>query len=670
MKKTAKHKYAMIGFIYLLGLICASFLESTACFLLFLVSGLVFLFMKRKRNDFTVVCIGVISVSFLVMGFYGRFYVEKAYMLDGKTSTVEGTVTEVLAPDNDTVLLTVSGTADGTPVSFTLFASDTGIKTGDRIKFSAKFIKLTDNAEFSQVRYYYSKGIFLRAYPRGEIEIVSGSFNLYHVVSALSDYFKGQTDRVLDGDESGIIKALFFGDKSSLSEELSVSVKRSGISHLTAVSGTHLTLIIHLIAMVFSKVIKRKSLLSTVLFILIVIFLMMFFGMTASVMRSGFMLSAVYGAQLFRRRPKIVNSVGVALLFILIPSPYACCDIGLWMSVLGTLGVSVVSDRVNLFLRKRLSKRPGKELVAAVCAFMCTLPVGMFAFGGISLVSFFTGIITVPLFSAILILVLLSVLSLGLLSYPLLLAAGVTAKVMNKIILFMGNLRYAYIETDESLTALFAVLFITAFSATLITSRKIRYIIRLTAFSAAALVMSALITEIIEFNNIKISVYSDGNNPLVAVEDKKGISFYTISDSIGVKKKITECSAGKNKSFLCVAGSTENNTDVFSDSEFLSCHFPDFPPASYDIGGEYTAEIKDNVIILYIRGITVAVLPIEDASPSHIGIYGGYSKSSANKGNSATILCDKRFYNCNDEINAYYNKTEIIINGDGKYYIK
>jgi len=418
--------------------------------------------------------------------------------------------------------------------------------------------------------------------------------------------------------------------------------------------------------MAFSKLIKRKTKVMSVCFIGCVIFLMMFFGMTASVMRSGFMLCLVYSAQLFNRRSNVLNSVGAALILILLPAPYACRDIGLWLSVLGTLGVSVVSSAVNAFIRNKFRKNINRELVAGVCAFMCTMPIGALCFGGISLVSFLTGIIVAPLFSVILILVLLSVLSLGIFSQPLMLAAGIVAKLMNAVVNFIGGFRYAYIEIADETLLMFFVLLAFALLATLAVSRRKRYIVRLIAASFVTVAIAPLAVEIISFNNIRLSVYSDGQGGLLTVEDKNGVSFFTLSDSSRICGKIEEYSVGKNKCLLCVADITENNSDIDTGG-FIKTHLPLSPETEYDINNEYTARISDNGILLNIRGIKVALLPINSADECDIGIYCGYKKELENKGNLATILCDKRFYNSEDKLNAYYYETEIVINEEGMY---
>jgi len=670
MNKTAKHKYSIIGFIYLFGLICASFLDSIVCFIIFVSLGLLYLTANKLRIGFLRLHILFTAAAFLVMGFYGRFYVEESHKLIGRELTVEGMVTEVLSPDNDTVMLTVSGNTEGTPVSFTLFTMDKGIRAGDRVSFSARFSKLTDSAEFSQTGYYYSKGIFLRAYVNGEINILSSSVTPSSFISGISDYFKNEIDMVLSGDEGGILKAIFFGDKSGLSDKLSVSVKRAGVSHLIAVSGMHLTLIVHFIAIIFSRFIKRKSPLIHIAFILFVVFLMFFFGMTVSVMRSGLMLAAVYGSGLFRRRTDILSSISAALLIILIPAPYACRDIGLWLSVLGTLGVGKFGPMTAAYIQNKLNKRVNGTLISSLCAFLFTFPVGAFCFGGVSLFSVFTGIIISPLFAAILTLVLISVMSAGVLSYPLLYISGFIAKIMNTVILLIGGLDFAYARIDNESFMMFTALFLLSLMATLFVSRKIRYIVRLGLVSFVTLVMSVLITEITGFDNIELSLYSDGTNALVTVEDKKGVSFFTLSDSPRITKKISELSVGRNAVFLCIADSTHNNSDIVLSADYHTVHLPDYPAAEYSVNGEYTAKVSENGIILSVRGIDIGLSDIGSDELSDIRIYNGYKKDFSEKENSATILADKRFYNCEENLNAYYKEIVIVINDEGAYALK
>ena len=157
MKVTAKHKYATIGFIYLFGLICASFLDAWACVAVFAVLALIFGISLSSADNFLKISSAFLAAAFLIFGLYRFVFIQPLTALEGQKALVDAVVTDCRAPDNDTVLLTLSGETDGRPLKLSLFAEDSGINVGDRIHFEAVFSKLSDSAEFSESSYNFLK---------------------------------------------------------------------------------------------------------------------------------------------------------------------------------------------------------------------------------------------------------------------------------------------------------------------------------------------------------------------------------------------------------------------------------------------------------------------------------------------------------------------------------
>lgn len=663
MNETAKHEYATIGFTYLFGLICASFMSSSICFIIFIVLGIVF-FLLLKRTRMVSLTIAAAAAAFMISGAYQTVFITPALELSGSTAFVTGTVTERLNPDNDTVLLSISGETDGVPVEFSLFTADTGIGVGDEVEFTAVFSEFRDSRYFAEASYYYSKGVFLKAYAKGEITVTGSSESLIAYMTALSDFLKGRLDEVFTGDTGGIIKAMLFGDKSDLSAQLSVNIRRSGISHLTAVSGMHLSLMVHIAVAFIQMIFRRRPRVSAVFSILFAVMLMMLFGMTVSVIRSGVMMLIYYCSFFVNRKSNTLSSVSGALFIILAVNPCACRDIGLWLSVLGTIGVGIVSPMVM----KRL-RIPGKStlrsaVVSSLCASVCTVPVGMFCFGGISLVSVITGLLVQPFFTIILIIVPIGLI-LYFISAPFFYVSGIAASLMNRIINLMGSSSYSYIETDNStLLTLIAVLL--PLSAVLLFLRGRRRHMRNFYMSALAAFATAVsLSEMIGYNNITVSIYSDGENAVIKTEDKTGAAVFTLSDSSKTADMIYEYTAGEKLNFICIASDTDNNNEIKAADYDCTVHLPEMGNAVYDISGEYTASVIDGEIILDIRGITIGLMSVKSGSACDIAVYCGYKENFNGRGNFATILCDKRFYNYGEAINVCYEKAELIIDNEG-----
>lgn len=662
MIEKVRHKYATIGFIYLFGLICAFFIGKIAAFCASLIIAAAAYAGFRRFDRLITLYITVLAAAFLISAVYETVFIDECLELAGKSAYVNGRVIERHNPDNDTVLLTVSGTADGVPLKLTLFAEDTGASVGDTVQFEAYFTELKNDSVFSEASYYYSKGIFIRATAEGPVICEEGRKTPAVLLLSISDWCKKRIDSVVSGDSAGIIKGMLFGDKSDLSARLAVLVKRSGVSHLMAVSGLHLSLMIHLLSVLLRVLFKGNPHKTALFSILFTVVLMIFFRMTASVLRSGIMMILYYSAPFFHRKSSAYNSVGIALMIILAVNPCACMDVGLWLSALGTLGVGTAAPA----LLKRLKISEERFILSAVvtsfCASVFTAPVGMLCFGGISLTAVVTGLLIQPFFTLTLMLVPLA-LAVPFALKPLMFTAGLAAGIMKAIISFIGGLHFSYYEPDSEAVAFFGIFLIFTAVISFVISRDKRYIIisAITIVSAGVIALS--LYEISMMDKITVKVHSDGTNGLVVTESRVGKYVYVLSDSDKCCDLVYRC-VGIDPNFICIASDTDNNKGINAD---FSCpiHTPDDNDGAYSIGGEYTAVVADGEIILNIDGITVGFMTVKSDTVCDISIYSGYSKNFSGSGNYATILCDKRFYKYGTAVNSYYNDVEIIFNKEG-----
>lgn len=441
-----------IGLVYLLGLYVASYLDILGR-LLFAAALFLFgllLLLRKKREMFWIA--GTLAAAMLLFGIYRLTVIEPQRAFIGRTALVTGTVSECTYPDNDTVRLTVEGNANGVSIRVMLYTPDFGACLGDTISFHAVFSDFRESADFSESDYSFSEGIFLRARAADDPKILKkAEFSLFRLPKEFSVFLRERIGRILNGDEGGLIRAMLFGDRSGLSPSLSVYLKRAGLSHMTAVSGMHLSLIVHSAVLVIGLFAKRRVFLRFALTVGLIAVLMVFFGMTASVMRSGLMLLLCYGAEPLRRKTETTHTLGVAVLLITLFQPYACRDLGLWLSILGTLGTGALAPTVcRRVIRKPRFRRLKEAVLTSVCAVVCTSPVSVLCFGGISLLSPIATLLVYPLFLLILLLMLPLAASGGLLAEVLLLPAGLAAKAMIALIRTLGGLWFGYAAFDRA----------------------------------------------------------------------------------------------------------------------------------------------------------------------------------------------------------------------------
>lgn len=162
-------------------------------------------------------------------------------LLDG-TYDITATVAQKQVIGNDSAVFSLyTYTSDG-KVGVIMYTDDIDAKKGDMLHFKARFEKLTNTAYYGTADRYRSDGIILSAIPYGDISVTKGDYPL-SFIDDYREYLIGRIDDSFPDDSGALMKGIFFGDKRSFSDDLYSDIKLSGVSHLTAVSGMHLTLI-------------------------------------------------------------------------------------------------------------------------------------------------------------------------------------------------------------------------------------------------------------------------------------------------------------------------------------------------------------------------------------------------------------------------------------------
>lgn len=230
--------------------------------------------------------------------------------------------------------------------------------------------------------------------------------------SAVSDIFYER----LDASSSALSVGLLTGDTSLISAETVRDFRRAGLSHVLAVSGLHLAVILGALELLLKKLYVKKSI-RCVLFSFIALFILFLSGFSASAVRSVLMLLFAYLSFATSRDPDALTSLSAAgALILLIPG--SATSVSFWLSFLSTLGLvswySVLSSLTERSKGKKRSKsllwRLVKKAFAAIAvtlvanASICL--VLWLVFGEISTISLITNLIITPLCSLYLILTL------------------------------------------------------------------------------------------------------------------------------------------------------------------------------------------------------------------------------------------------------------------------
>ncbi|MBR5411729.1 MAG: DNA internalization-related competence protein ComEC/Rec2 [Fibrobacter sp.] len=142
----------------------------------------------------------------------------------------------------------------------------------------------------------------------------------------------------LDLSETGLLLGLLAGDRSGIPDALRSDFQRSGLVHVLAISGFHVVLLAGML-MIF---LKATGLPHRVVRILAIVLLFLYIPVTGgspAVRRAVLMFAVPQVGALFQRPANTLNSLGVALLFIVIPEPSVIWNPGFQLSVAATMGI-------------------------------------------------------------------------------------------------------------------------------------------------------------------------------------------------------------------------------------------------------------------------------------------------------------------------------------------
>lgn len=160
-----------------------------------------------------------------------------------------------------------------------------------------------------------------------------------------------------------------------------------GTSHLLAVSGLHVGIVVLVLFMLLPARFLRLSITSMMMWLYVLIA-----GASSSAMRAGLMLQAGFVGRWIGRPLAAVNTVSVAGLLLLLWRPWLFWDLGWQLSMLAALLLSSLHD---------LDARKG-WFAAPVLLWICTAGLVSDAFGSVPVAGIAVNIIAVPVFGVLL----------------------------------------------------------------------------------------------------------------------------------------------------------------------------------------------------------------------------------------------------------------------------
>lgn len=379
-----------------------------------------------------------------VLGFvwfrgYTAHYLNPIVPLNGET--VECTIRASDYSRETSYGLAVDGTVilEGKPYCVTAYLKQPReIAPGTSITGTFR-LRITAQAGEDLSYYYQGKGIFLLAYQIDETVFSADPYSVRDIPARIRRQVQQILETYIPPDCVAFARALLLGDTSGLSYRTDTDLKISGIRHVVAVSGLHISIFFAIIC----TITFRKRFLTALIGMPLLFLFAAVAGFTPSVTRACIMSALMLTAQLSNREYDGPSALSFAALVMLAANPYCIRSVSFQLSVASVAGIFLFAPGIRRKLTAHLDGKKGRKYtlfrkVAAgigvtIGAQIMTIPLCAYYFGVVSLVGVITNLLVLWVVS--LTFCLLAAVCVLALAFPLL--AGIVGEIAGVLIRYV-----------------------------------------------------------------------------------------------------------------------------------------------------------------------------------------------------------------------------------------
>ncbi len=222
------------------------------------------------------------------------------------------------------------------------------------------------------------------------------AISLHPTVMAPFQYTRDLLTQVtasLFGEQAPILQAMLWGYKDEISAAATSAYRMSGIAHVLALSGLHVSFVASLVDRITKTCPARPKFFITAAVLSAYCAVAAF---PASLMRATVMtLCALYG-KVCGRRYDMLSGMSFSAIIILICKPSALLEIGFQLSFGAVLAIGLMMRPIS----EKLSFLPddiAAAIAVSICGTLGTLPLSIYYFGTIPILGLFANILILPI---------------------------------------------------------------------------------------------------------------------------------------------------------------------------------------------------------------------------------------------------------------------------------
>ena len=285
------------------------------------------------------------------------------------------------------------------------------VKIGNIIKVRGKlrqFEEAANKGNFDSKKYYLSLGFYGKI-EAGTIEVINSDYSgirqgLYEMrmeiierMEKLCSDNKGIFSII--NNKNGIIGAIILGDKTDLDSDIKELYSVSGIAHILAISGLHISFI----GMAIYRLLRRRFrfLFSAAVSIPVVLSFGIMSGFGISTIRAIIMFILKIIGEVLGRKYDAITAISLAGLVLLVQNPFVVCNSGFQMSFGAIIAIVLILPIVEEILNT--DNKIIKVLSANFTISLVMNPILAWNYYELPTFSFLLNIVVVPLMSVVIV---------------------------------------------------------------------------------------------------------------------------------------------------------------------------------------------------------------------------------------------------------------------------
>ena len=391
--------YLTIGFAgaCALGAYAVGYSGLLLCCLLSMVAGLVFLLLRSKAGKIGFLIFLGAVFGFFWMRCYDDLYLSDLRRFDGQIYQGQVTVSDYSYETYYGISANGKIQLEGKTYKIRIYVQDyTSLKPGDVLTGEMELHATTAQGA-AESDYHQSNGLFLVAYVSEDADLaVADRLEPQYFPVALKKRIVDTISLCFPEDTLAFARALLVGDTYLLSYEEDTAYQVSGIRHVVAVSGLHVSILFSLVYMAAGK----RRVLTALLGIPVLVLFAAVAGFTPSVVRACAMQILMILALLLNRDYDPPTALATAILTMLLINPMTVMSVSLQLSSGCIIGIFLcarpLQDWIYAGFLKKWAKGDGfmprvvrwcvSSLAMTLSAMVITTPLSAIYFGCVSVI--------------------------------------------------------------------------------------------------------------------------------------------------------------------------------------------------------------------------------------------------------------------------------------------